>query len=127
MSNRPGIGASAMWEVASELMRHGLDVELDDVPTGLRHGRRVMPLGKYLRRILRERIGRDPQAPQAVLDQMAEEMRDLHTRAEAIAAATPGLRMMKGRIFKSLILDNGQGERNAVLGRQKIFKQRKSL
>jgi hypothetical protein len=58
MSLRPGIGAGAMWDVASVLMQYP-SRRLVDVPTTLRHGIRRLPLGPYLRRKLRERIGRE--------------------------------------------------------------------
>lgn len=61
MSLRPGIGAGMMDDVASTVMEHDL-VEVD-VPTGLRHGRKIWPLGRYLRRRLRERVGMEPAAP----------------------------------------------------------------
>lgn len=60
MSLRPGIGAGAMDDVARSLSG---DVGLDsvaaacDVPTVLRHGKRLLPLGRYLRRQLRGKLG----------------------------------------------------------------------
>ena len=63
MSLKPGIGAHAMEAVALALMRWKLDRSMKDVPTSLRHGSDVMRLGRYLRRKLREKIGRDPSCP----------------------------------------------------------------
>lgn len=80
MSLRPGIGADMMDEVASTLMTYGLETQAD-VPSALRHGNRVLPLGRYLRRRLRERIGKDPSAPQSTMDEIAEEMRPLREAA----------------------------------------------
>lgn len=60
MSLRPGIGALAMDQVADMLhTRVGsrLIAETGDVPTVLRHGGKPMPLGRYLRRKLREKVG----------------------------------------------------------------------
>lgn len=60
MSLRPGIGASAMVDVARSL---GSDVGLDsvaaygDVPSVLRYGGKLLPLGRYLRRELRGALG----------------------------------------------------------------------
>lgn len=45
MSLRPGIGADAMWDVASVMMQY----RQSQVPMSLRHGTRVLPLGRYLR------------------------------------------------------------------------------
>lgn len=60
MSLRPGIGASAMGDVGRSLSSEaGLDwVAVNgDVPAVLRHGKRLLPLGRYLRRRLRGELG----------------------------------------------------------------------
>lgn len=59
MSNRPGIGALAIDQVAQALLnRHGWDsIERNgDVPTALRSDGRMQPLGRYMRRKLREKM-----------------------------------------------------------------------
>lgn len=60
MSLRPGIGAHAVGDIARVLhSEHGSKAIRDsgDVPTALMHGRSMMPLGRYLRRKLREEVG----------------------------------------------------------------------
>lgn len=60
MSLRPGIGAGSMEDVARILSQDvGLDavVSNHDVPGVLRHGRRLLPLGRYLKRRLRAEMG----------------------------------------------------------------------
>lgn len=60
MSLRPGIGATALDEVVDALTSEwGPDViQLHgDVPMSLTHGSRAMPLGRYLRSKLREKLG----------------------------------------------------------------------
>lgn len=57
MSLRPGIGAVAINDVAAALQnRHGWDEigRTGDVPQVLQHGQTTYPLGRYLRRKLRE-------------------------------------------------------------------------
>lgn len=81
MSNRPGIGRDFMFEVANDLMRLGLDQSQADVPSALRHGSRVLPLGRYLRQKLRTFIGKDAKAPQETLDEMAKEVLVLYQAA----------------------------------------------
>lgn len=80
-SLRPGIGHDAMWDVASTLLqsnRNGsLIDQLADVPTGLRHGNKILPLGRYLRRKLRGMVGREETTPQEVMDQLDAEMSDM--------------------------------------------------
>lgn len=69
MSLRPGIGADAMFDVASELMKHGLDESMVDVPSTLRSGPKIGPIGRYLKGKLREYVGREAGTPQEVLDE----------------------------------------------------------
>lgn len=57
MSLRPGIGAPAIEDVAAALQnKHGWDEigRLGDVPGMLRHGRKSLPLGRYMRLRLRQ-------------------------------------------------------------------------
>lgn len=60
MSRRPGIGAGAVPVVAEALNdTHGARsiAVVGDVPQALNHGRVSLPLGRYLRRKLREEMG----------------------------------------------------------------------
>jgi len=60
MSLRPGIGALAVPVIADALSdKHGAKaIARDgDVPTSLNHGRSSLPLGRYLRRKLRDELG----------------------------------------------------------------------
>lgn len=118
MSNRPGIGAWFMDDYASTLMEFNLEDAESDVPSALRHGKRLMPLGRYLRRRLRSRLGKDEKAPQATLDAAAEEMRPLLEAAKR-DAENPSL---KSQILKS----NAQQVSN-MLGRRAIFERKKKL
>lgn len=56
MSLRPGIGANAMLRVVSAMSRYHLQ---ETLPSQLRHGKRLMPLGRYLRKKLSEGLGQD--------------------------------------------------------------------
>lgn len=106
MSKKPGLGADFMHEVGSELLKHGLDERLVDVPTGLRHGRRVLPLGRYLRRRLRKVIGRDEATPQSELEKSKEEMRPLFKAA-----------FDASRSAKKVIVEDGVQRRRNFVGR----------
>lgn len=81
MSRRPGLGALMMDEVASVLLDHKLDDILPDVPLTLAHGTKTLPLGPYLRRLLRERIGRSKYAPEAAYTENKEKLRLLRETA----------------------------------------------
>lgn len=73
-SNRPGIGAYFMDEVASTLLYAHDDIE--DVPQSLRHSTdgKMRPLGRYLTQQLRKKMGRDGAAPETVKEKLANEM-----------------------------------------------------
>lgn len=116
MSNRPGIGASFMHEVASGLMQFNLDTTQGDVPVTLRHGSRELPLGRYLRKKLREYIGHDPETPPEVIQALAEKMSPLLAAARTSKEA-PSL--------KEQILKQYAGERAAFHARSKLFNKRK--
>lgn len=60
MSLKPGIGAVAISDIGDALFTEfGISevMATGDVPRSLRHGGRVMPLGRYLRSKLRDEIG----------------------------------------------------------------------
>lgn len=80
MSLRPGIGAGVMDDLASVLLQYDSE-ELEDVPTVLRHGMKMMPLGRYLRKRLRLRMDRDEKTPKVVSDARAAEMQPLRVYA----------------------------------------------
>lgn len=72
MSKKPGLGVGMMDEVASTLM--STETLGEDVPAFLRHGKKLMPLGRYLRQQLRLRVGREKIVPKSVMEAMANEM-----------------------------------------------------
>lgn len=113
MSLRPGIGRDAMWEVASTVMEFNLVERQGDVPSSLTHGRRVLPLGRYLTRELRKMVGVDPNAPASVYEKIKEELQPLRVAAfeasrsfrdEVIEANSEAAKRMeiKRRIFKQM-------------------------
>lgn len=60
MSTRPGLGALVVPQLADALSDHAgaMSIARDgDVPTSLNHGRKSLPLGRYLRSKLREQLG----------------------------------------------------------------------
>lgn len=118
MSNRPGIGADFMHEVASTLLQFNLDQSEADVPSALRHGSRMLPLGRYLKRRLRELIGKEANAPQALLESLAAEMLPLRIAAKTDKDA-PSL--------KHQVLQANQGRAAQRLARARLYKGRKSL
>lgn len=82
MSNRPGIGQAAMHDVADVMLQLGLDKSEPDVPSALRRGSRIWPLGRYLTQQLRLMTGKEKNAPQEVLDENAKRLLPLREAAK---------------------------------------------
>lgn len=118
MSNRPGIGHDFMFEVASTFMTFDLDQSEADVPSALRHGKRVLPLGRYLRKKLRVMVGRDEKTPESETRRLAEELLPLRIAAKS-DAENPSL--------KHQILEVNKGKVANLLARQKLRKKGKTL
>lgn len=118
-SLKPGLGYSAMWEVADQIMKLDLVDAEGDVPSALRFGSRIMPIGRYLRQALRQMIGHDKKAPQCTLDEMAKEVRDLFERVETSA---PSLSFaMKQLTVKNGLIEAGDQAVLNMEARAKIF------
>lgn len=63
MSLKPGIGAGVLDSVAATITRYNLLTPEGDVPVTLRHGDLEWPLGRYLRKQLRKKLGLDERSP----------------------------------------------------------------
>jgi hypothetical protein len=124
MSLRPGIGHDAMFEVASEMMRLDLDVSQADVPSRLRHGARLSPLGRYLRMKLRKMVGKDEKAPAATIKEMEEEVRAVY---EGVAANTPLGGDHRRYAFRDALVKASRVKRLQLEKRTQIFKQKDRL
>lgn len=118
MSLRPGIGHDAMWDVASTDLTYNLVESQGDVPSALRHGSRLLPLGRYLRRKLRVMTGMDENAPAITLQKTAEAMRPL-LEAAKIDKENVSL--------KSQILKSNKQRVRQIETRNRIFKGNKTL
>lgn len=117
MSLRPGIGAAAIPDVASVMMRYKLE-DRGDVPNALRHGKSELPLGRYLRRLLRKQVGLDENAPPEVLEALRQGLLPVY---EAVEAAFPKAR---GGL-KTLLLQDTAEKLNAQYGRNVSQRQRR--
>lgn len=116
MSLRPGIGHDMMHELASVLLKENLDETLVDVPSALAHGRKALPLGRYLRRKLRKMIGRTDYAPPETIQTQAEEMQALRARAAEGEKAV-------SKLYQEEIL----GKRRQIESRDKLYNKRNML
>lgn len=114
MSLRPGIGADAMCDVADSMLRFDLATSQTDVPVSLAHGRRTLPLGRYLRRQLRIQLGRDEKAPDSAINEQDRQMQEL--RSAAFEASRP---------LKAVVVEAFKGRIASMEAREKIYRQKK--
>jgi len=116
MSRKPGIGVTAMDAVAESMLAYRGKIELNDVPATLRHGKAEHPLGRFLRRKLRELNGLDPNVPKEVQLQAAREMLPV----QALAVTT-------GKSQKEIVVEVSKGQVAKSKAKADIFKKRGSI
>lgn len=116
-----GLGAGALENVADTLRALDLDITQADVPSALRHGNKLLPLGRYLRRKLRVLLGKDPNAPPETIAEMEKELRivrEISWNSQETGQFVPVSDLLREKEAQKL---------KNLEGRQRIFKQRKSL
>jgi len=123
MSLRPGIGAEAMHEVGSVVLTYE-EAFSEDSPTALRHGKTVLPLGRYLTRRLRAITGREPAAPAATLAKLDAELQDVRMAATQ-ASFIKEVRQFSSKAFKDAYKKKYEGKHLQIEAREKLWKQRK--
>lgn len=116
MSLRPGIGVPALPELASICLQYDEVARAGDVPSAVRIGKRILPIGRTLRQKLREQVGISPKAPAATLDAIHAE---LHPVREAAFSGSSSL--------KAMIIDLHKGAVQSVESRARIHKKRTTL
>lgn len=121
MSLRPGIGADAMHEVASVFMQFNLEDLQGDVPSSLRHGSRLLPLGRYLRRKLRVYSGMAPSAPEQRLTPEVQAVWD------AAVKATEHFPQARDTVYKNALIDAGNQRVENMRARLGLSPKRKML
>lgn len=115
MSLKPGIGRDFMWDYASAYIQNKFDARTHDVPAVTGHAnRKAMPIGRYLRRALREMIGRETKG-----------IPDAEAVQEMLALLQASV--LNERSFKEEIKAKHEAKVASIAGRFKIYKQRKNL
>lgn len=115
-SRRPGIGFDMVPEIASTLLTFNLETTETDVPVSLRHGKKQLPLGRYMRRKIRQHIGKDANAPDQVLDAAQAELQAVRQAAFNDSAS-----------FKETLKAVNKGQTDRVEARARIHKQKRHL
>lgn len=110
MSLRPGIGAGYLHDAASSFLEHNLEQTQADVPSGLRHGRAVLPLGRYMTQTFRKLVGRDEKTPEVVKQKIQEKLQPV--RSAAFDAS---------RSLKEVAVEKSEGRRASIKARNKIY------
>lgn len=80
-SLKPGLGADYLHYVAHHILELDLVASEGDVPSSLRRGSRLFPIGRYLRRKLRTLVGENAEAPASSLQEHNQRMRLLQETA----------------------------------------------
>lgn len=84
MSTRPGIGALRVERLVSDFLNSGLEGDL----TGVRHGNRFMPLGRYMKEKISEHLPTEAMSSQTVeARQMFSMLHDIQNNPEIFARA----------------------------------------
>lgn len=124
MSLRPGIGALSMKQVCDVLVSmHGADLitRTGDVPDVLQHGSKKLPLGRYLRRKLREMYGfEETGTPKEALLKLSQEMCQLFESELDLAGGS------YKEMFKRRRETKAQKVRN-LTARHKLFNKKGQL
>lgn len=122
MSLKPGIGYSAMHELASVLIEY--QEQKPDVATALDHGRKRLPLGRYLTRSLRSLTGREVNAPLETLQIQQEKLQALRQNAIDLTSHATQTSLRK-LVFKNLIIDAYKGQREQLTHRYQLYSKKR--
>lgn len=118
MSLKPGIGQTAVHDIADAVLRYGLDSSLPDVPSAIRRGSTIAPLGRYLTQQLRLMCGKEINCPDEVLREAAIKLLPLR-QAARLSSVLPS--------FKGQIVEAFRQEVMNRLAKHHVYKQRSSL
>lgn len=124
MSLRPGIGAGAADQVRESYERYAL-VEDVGVQASLAHGKKVYPLGTYLRNRIAVSLGVEDVQKERNLEEASEALRPLREIAAALSDAEVYRGTFNKEIFRRLIVEQGTEKVRQMEARQKLFGQRK--
>lgn len=126
-SNRPGIGHGVLKKVVETITRYNLLTPEGDVPVTLRHGTTQMPLGRYLRKKLREHMGLNPRSPNVQTAEASFKHFHSEENAEMRAVQKAALSDKNNPSLKAAILASSKTARDQIYRRQSIFETKGTL
>lgn len=129
MSLRPGIGATALDEIINVLTSEWgpeIIINNNDVPLALNHGGKSQPLGRYLRRKLRELYGfKETGGQKENLDLYKQEM--FVMLQKALGAEKISNPELKREALKAFIISENKQKVLNLETKQKIFQKKGTL
>lgn len=123
MSLKPGIGADASSSLAKVLLSdYGLTSmkQKGDVPHVIKIGGKEVPLDRYIRGKIREKIGANKETPRKALEKYGEEMRGVFKEVLDMA-------VKKNQTWHEAYVNKNKGEFDSMDKKESIQKQRRTL
>lgn len=133
MSLRPGIGAPAVKDIVNALTTDFGHLALieGDVPSQLSHGKTKAPLGRYLRKKIRESYGfTETGTPQSIMLQLQQKFKEEWQEAlsKAHKKGKKKSQFMDSREYaKEILVDNNLQKIRNIETRQKIYQRKGKL
>lgn len=127
MSLKPGIGAGIVEALAELITRYSLLTPQGDVPVTLRHGTQQMPLGRYLRKKLRERLGLDARSPHVLSPEASYAHFHSDDQADMRALLHASLIDPKTPSLKAQLLNASRERSDQIERRHKLFAKKGKL
>lgn len=124
-SLKPGIGFGVLDALSFAICKYRLLTPQGDVPVTLRHGTLEWPLGRYLRRKLRLKLGLDERSPSVLSAENAYAAFQENHALQAMWAASISDRENPSPKFQ--LLKMAQGELSKIEARHKLFYKKGEL
>lgn len=87
MSRKPGLGADSLMPLVDGITQYGVAkrlLELGDIPNTIRHGKKELPLGRYLKEKVRELYGFEKKTtPKEVMQKIKEDVQRMREAYES--------------------------------------------
>lgn len=124
-SLKPGIGALALPTIADALREHQVLALEGDVVGALRHGKKILPIGPYLRRKLRAEFGLDEAAPACTVDLAKASMQDLREIAASLTDEATHRGLVNRRVYRGLMVERAKIKEGQLKARLAIYEGKK--